>query len=147
MLETPAENPAAQPSPEYPGFRNSEVAAAALAAYAADLAHVERDWETLGPPQPATLQALLSITAELMEKGHPPEHAQVEVILFSYFDAVGRIIAAELNIDFDQHQQRCIALAVAEYLETRMKPAEDPNEIFPAAPEDPAIACWEHGAE
>lgn len=145
---TNPENRAAQPSAEYPGFQESEVAAAQLAAAAAELAHVERDWEPLGPPSPQTLQALLSITAELIEKGHPPEHAQVEMILFNYFEAAGRIIAAEMNVDFDQQQHRCIALAVAEYLETRMKAEDpDPNEIYPLDPEGQTLASAEYGAE
>ena len=147
-MTAPENRPPTQPSAEYPGFQESEVAAARLAAAAAELAHVERDWEPLGPPPPETLQSLLSLTAELIEKGHPPEHAQVEMILFNYFDAAGRIIAAEMNVDFDQQQTRCIALAVAEYLETRLKQEEeDLNAVYPADPNAQTLACAEYGAE
>lgn len=143
------------PAPDrerYPGFRGEEIAAARLAAQAAALAAQERDAEPLQPEQanPDPLAAALEDYSRIRENGCPPEYAQVELILYSYFDTAGQVLAQQMGGDYACQPHRYIALAMMEYLNSRMTPESE----FPAAetlsPSEKAAAgqaSAEQGAE
>ena len=111
------------PHPErYPGFRAEEIAAAVLAARAAALAAQERNLPLPAPEDPALdpLAAALENYSQFLENGLSPEQAQVELILYSYFDTAGQLLAREMGGDYAKQPNRFVALAMLEYLNTRM---------------------------
>ena len=134
------------PSPEpdaYPGFTAREVAAARLAVAAAKLAAAavklalyEHGLETMSNAPAAPIAKVLSYYATLLENGCTPEQAQVEVILYSYFDADGKAIAHQMGGDFSDHPDRFVALALMEFLNTRMTPETETAlaEVDPPGP-------------
>ena len=141
------------PPPErYPGFRAEEIAAATLAARAAALAAQERNAALPEPEDPSLdpLAAVLENYSRIQENGCPPEQAQIELILFSYFDTAGKILAREMGGDYDRQPNRYVALAMMEYLNTRMSPENEPlPPENPATSSDPAAgqASAGQGAE
>ena len=129
----------------YPGFTAPEMAAARLAV-AAELACAERE---AGPVADCTANPVaeaLSCYAALLENGCTPEQAQVEAILFGYFDTAGKVIVRQMGGDYSDYPDRFVALAMMEYLNSRMKPETETDraEVDPA---DPSTACREQGAE
>lgn len=137
------------PSPEpdaYPGFTAPEVAAARLAVVAAELACAEREADPVADCTANPVAEALSCYAALRENGCTPEQAQVEAILFGYFDTAGKVIARQMGGDYSEHTDRFVALAMMEYLNTRMTP-EAETDLAEVDLADPATTCWEQGAE
>ena len=147
-------NPQEDPQPDYPGFTPEEVAAAALAAAARDLAYDEREMPRPETPEFDPIRYALSKYLILKEHGYAGPEALVEVIMMSYFDAAGQAIAMEMGAEYAERVDSFVHLAWLDYIKSRIIPAEpeseaeeDPDAVYAADPEDQVIACWEQGAE
>ena len=115
------------PRPEnYPGWNPEEIAMARLAAIAKEIAVVERKAAPLDGHDEDPIAQALEQYAQIQDNGCAPEQAQVETILMFYFDAAGRAIAQQMGGDYDAQPDRFVALALLEYLNTRMTAAVPP---------------------